>query len=294
MCKQWTGTCIGKRNYRYFYLFTLSVFLGVLFIFFSALFLLYMWIKDRPTGFYWIRAVVCVVSLVWSIALGFSVGSLLALHTYLIIVRKTTYEFLSERVQLERERARQRKMASSLLHAAESKHPGPPPDTHEAPLASHSTPSTANAPEGASTGVEMGEGESRKGGCCDTFCGDGGLQRCCRTSSTANAAATVVVSTASTSQPDARSLFSSNDEEEDSSPLVVDQPHSAAPLPAPSCLSSLCPSFLKFLLAMLTLPFKVTLSILFPEDTKLEPMWESVPFDYSQSEVDSRSIGQAV
>lgn len=42
--------------------------------------------------------------LAWSIFVLFSVGSLLLLHTYLVIVGKTTYEFLNERNDREKKR----------------------------------------------------------------------------------------------------------------------------------------------------------------------------------------------
>ena len=45
-----------------------------------------------------------IIFLAWSIFVLFSVGSLLLLHTYLVIVGKTTYEFLNERNDREKKR----------------------------------------------------------------------------------------------------------------------------------------------------------------------------------------------
>lgn len=45
-----------------------------------------------------------IIFLAWSIFVLFSVGTLLLLHTYLVIVGKTTYEFLNERNDREKKR----------------------------------------------------------------------------------------------------------------------------------------------------------------------------------------------
>ena len=101
---QWTGTCIGKRNYRYFYMFIWSIFLGVVFILLGSIQLLTGWIAAWPTDCYALRAAVAIISLGWSIFVLFSVGTLLLLHTYLVVVGKTTYEFLNERNDREKKR----------------------------------------------------------------------------------------------------------------------------------------------------------------------------------------------
>ncbi|XP_078260825.1 palmitoyltransferase ZDHHC14 isoform X1 [Rhinoraja longicauda] len=88
----WVGNCVGKRNYRFFYMFILSLSLLTVFIF--AFVITHVILRSQKTGFLnalkdspasVLEAVVCFFS-VWSI-LGLS-----GFHTYLISSNQTTNE----------------------------------------------------------------------------------------------------------------------------------------------------------------------------------------------------------
>eukprot|EP00062_Callorhinchus_milii_P021120 gi/632977512/ref/XP_007905388.1/ PREDICTED: probable palmitoyltransferase ZDHHC14 isoform X1 [Callorhinchus milii] len=88
----WVGNCVGKRNYRYFYMFILS--LSFLTVFIFAFVITHVILRSQMTGFLnalkdspasVLEAVVCFFS-VWSI-LGLS-----GFHTYLISSNQTTNE----------------------------------------------------------------------------------------------------------------------------------------------------------------------------------------------------------
>ncbi|XP_067845223.1 palmitoyltransferase ZDHHC14 isoform X3 [Heptranchias perlo] len=88
----WVGNCVGKRNYRFFYMFILS--LSFLTVFIFAFVITHVILRSQKTGFLTalkdspasaLEAVVCFFS-VWSI-LGLS-----GFHTYLISSNQTTNE----------------------------------------------------------------------------------------------------------------------------------------------------------------------------------------------------------
>ncbi|XP_067900883.1 palmitoyltransferase ZDHHC14 isoform X3 [Heterodontus francisci] len=88
----WVGNCVGKRNYRFFYMFILS--LSFLTVFIFAFVITHVILRSQKTGFLnalkdspasVLEAVVCFFS-VWSI-LGLS-----GFHTYLISSNQTTNE----------------------------------------------------------------------------------------------------------------------------------------------------------------------------------------------------------
>ncbi|XP_028653268.1 palmitoyltransferase ZDHHC14 isoform X3 [Erpetoichthys calabaricus] len=88
----WVGNCVGKRNYRFFYMFILS--LSSLTIFIFAFVITHVILRSHQTGFLnalkdspasVLEAVVCFLS-VWSIV------GLSGFHTYLISSNQTTNE----------------------------------------------------------------------------------------------------------------------------------------------------------------------------------------------------------
>ncbi|XP_032109107.1 probable palmitoyltransferase ZDHHC14 isoform X3 [Sapajus apella] len=88
----WVGNCVGKRNYRFFYMFILS--LSFLTVFIFAFVLTHVILRSQQTGFLnalkdspasVLEAVVCFFS-VWSIV------GLSGFHTYLISSNQTTNE----------------------------------------------------------------------------------------------------------------------------------------------------------------------------------------------------------
>lgn len=88
----WVGNCVGKRNYRFFYMFILS--LSFLTVFIFAFVITHVILRSQQTGFLnaikdspasVLEAVVCFFS-VWSVV------GLLGFHTYLVSSNQTTNE----------------------------------------------------------------------------------------------------------------------------------------------------------------------------------------------------------
>uniref|UniRef100_A0A8C6M060 Palmitoyltransferase n=1 Tax=Nothobranchius furzeri TaxID=105023 RepID=A0A8C6M060_NOTFU len=89
----WVGNCVGKRNYRYFYLFTLTLSLLTIYIFAFDIVHVVMrsvdkgflnTLKETP-GTYPLNVLVCFFTL-WSVV------GLTGFHTYLISLNQTTNE----------------------------------------------------------------------------------------------------------------------------------------------------------------------------------------------------------
>ncbi|XP_058253747.1 palmitoyltransferase ZDHHC9 [Hemibagrus wyckioides] len=88
----WVGNCVGKRNYRYFYLFTLSLSLLTIYIF--AFDIVHVVLRSVDSGFVntlketpgtVVEVLVCFFTL-WSVV------GLTGFHTYLISLNQTTNE----------------------------------------------------------------------------------------------------------------------------------------------------------------------------------------------------------
>ena len=95
---QWTGTCIGIRNYPQFLLFIISVWLGAVIVLLSAVYILLSWfLAGATTDRYYLRLLTLVVTIPWTLLILFAVGSLLSFHLFLIFRGQTTNEYFRER-----------------------------------------------------------------------------------------------------------------------------------------------------------------------------------------------------
>ena len=90
----WTGTCIGVRNYRYFFTFVSITVLGAIFVFASAVYVVIGWIRGQPTDQELIRDITSPILCGWSLLVVILVGSLLLFHIFLVGRGQTTNEFL--------------------------------------------------------------------------------------------------------------------------------------------------------------------------------------------------------
>jgi hypothetical protein len=115
---QWTGTCIGARNYPQFLMFVASIFVSALVHLATTAHIALGWVLlGAHTDFYLLRLAVLVVSIPWACMVMFLVGTLLAFHLYLIARGQTTNEYFRER-RAQRERAVAAQRNSSETPAA--------------------------------------------------------------------------------------------------------------------------------------------------------------------------------
>eukprot|EP01041_Mallomonas_annulata_P010219 gene10219-21307_t len=90
----WTGTCIGVRNYRYFFTFVSITVLGSIFVFASTVYIIVGWIRGAPTDQTLIRDISSPIVCGWALLVIILVGSLLLFHIFLVGRGQTTNEFL--------------------------------------------------------------------------------------------------------------------------------------------------------------------------------------------------------
>lgn len=91
---QWTGTCIGIRNYAHFFCFVASVVVGAFYVLSTSIYVLVGWVTGLKSDSPYLRAVAVTIGLSWSLLLILLVGMLFMFHIFLIIRGQTTSEFL--------------------------------------------------------------------------------------------------------------------------------------------------------------------------------------------------------
>ena len=94
---QWTGTCIGVRNYPPFICFVVSVFLGAAMVCFGATKLFVGLIIGLPSDQPGLRMLSLLLVLPWSLLVLFMVGMLLCFHLYLIFSQMSTNEYFRDK-----------------------------------------------------------------------------------------------------------------------------------------------------------------------------------------------------
>ena len=99
----WLGTCVGKRNYKYFYLLISILNISSLFqIGFCLYVLIYevKKIKNKENSTYTLLILICCVILYDLLFLSLFIGKLFILHTYLLCKNLTFYEHAKDKMNI--------------------------------------------------------------------------------------------------------------------------------------------------------------------------------------------------
>eukprot|EP01120_Amphizonella_sp_Union-15-10_P011803 TRINITY_DN5103_c0_g1_i1.p1 TRINITY_DN5103_c0_g1~~TRINITY_DN5103_c0_g1_i1.p1 ORF type:complete len:298 (-),score=15.30 TRINITY_DN5103_c0_g1_i1:38-931(-) len=119
----WIGNCVGKRNYRFFYLFVISVCFNCLYILgITVMHLVLLGKHSDVKGFHAFTYSIshAPVSLALAILAFFSIWSIIGLagfHSYLICLGRTTYEELKNIWDSPRDSPYYRGCCGNLAHA---------------------------------------------------------------------------------------------------------------------------------------------------------------------------------
>ena len=99
----WLGTCIGKRNYKYFYALLGSLNISAIFEIIFCVYALYLDIKKIQNkdnkGYTFIIVVGCIILYNLLLVIIF-IGKLFILHTYLVFKGLTFYEYSKEKMKI--------------------------------------------------------------------------------------------------------------------------------------------------------------------------------------------------
>jgi len=93
----WTGTCIGVRNYRYFFMFVILTVLSAALCCGSSVFLIVRWAqgRDKEVGaLMYVRDTIAPLLSMWTLMVFCLVGALMVFHLFLMGRAQTTNEFL--------------------------------------------------------------------------------------------------------------------------------------------------------------------------------------------------------
>ena len=102
----WIGTCIGTRNYNFFFISIASILVSALYIDFCAVRFIFLW-AGQFYAYPFFLVILSPLLAFWTSIVVLFVGALFLLHVILVYTGKTTQEFLkgSKQDRLEHESA---------------------------------------------------------------------------------------------------------------------------------------------------------------------------------------------